>query len=163
MIKIFKLLLISLFVNHSMPNEGSSIAEFVSAKDGDTINYRLAGDSKIRVGRLAFIDCPELKQDYGDIALAYTFLELSKDKAFVCTIKKKDLYNRDLIVVEYSGGNLNNNLVRLGLAWIPCSIKNKQIKDLESWARNCRVGLWSKDNPVEPWNYRKLEKIKKCS
>ena len=69
----------------------------------------------------------------------------------------KDQYGRliaDIIVNEVS---LNEELVRVGLAWWyqKYSPNNQTYKQLEDNARQKQIGLWSDENPVPPWDFRK--------
>lgn len=119
--------------------------------DGDTfiiINH-VVDNRKSRV-RLAYIDAPEIKQDYGKESKQFC------EKLIGCKVKivysKKDRYGRILGEVFDHSISINKLLVANGLAW---SYKNKEYKVLESWARENKMGLWSQNNPIPPWEFRK--------
>ena len=54
------------------------------------------------------------------------------------------------------GRNLNQELVRAGLAWWYQQYARREsaMRDLKE-ARDAKRGLWSDPKPVEPWEWRK--------
>jgi endonuclease YncB( thermonuclease family) len=55
------------------------------------------------------------------------------------------------------GRNLNQELVRAGLAWWyrQYGCREMVLRDLEQEARAAKRGLWSDPKPVEPWEWMK--------
>ena len=129
----------------------------VGVRDGDTIVILF--DGKPLVIRLAHIDCPELKkkQPFGAAAKKFT-----SDFCFgkMVRVENDEKFDRNqrLIGVVYNqnGINLNRQLVKAGLAWHFRKYSSDQVyAQLEITARNNRIGLWSENNPVPPWDWRK--------
>jgi len=69
-----------------------------------------------------------------------------------------DRYGRTVGVVTLPGKvNLNQELVKQGMAWWykQYAPRSKELPKLEEQARKAKIGLWSKPNPVPPWEFRK--------
>lgn len=130
----------------------------IGVKDGDTIV--LLVDGKPLTVRLNHIDCPEKKQDYGSKAKYFV-----SDRCFdkMITLKhnnKYDRYNRLLAEIILSNGdNLNKELVRNGLAWnYKKYSSDKDYNAIELKARQNKIGIWSYEDPIAPWDWRKKKK-----
>jgi endonuclease YncB( thermonuclease family) len=126
----------------------------VSVVDGDTINI-MHGDTKEKVIFFG-IDCPEIGQDFGDQARKFT-----DDRCYhqVVTIEDhgKDSKGRTIGVVMLADGtNLNQDLVKQGLAWWSDKYapNDATLKQLHANAKSQKIGLWSAPNPVPPWIFR---------
>ena len=127
----------------------------VAISDGDTIRVMHNGASE-RI-RLWGIDCPEMKQPFGTRAKQFT-----GDLAFgqVVTVKVHDIdrYKRTVgEVMLPDGRNLNQEIVRAGLAWWYQQYARSEtvLRDLEQEARAAKRGLWVDPKPAEPWEWRK--------
>lgn len=135
-------------------------AKVVSVHDGDTITVERA-QMLYRV-RLYGIDCPELSQDFGEQARAFV-ADFVLNRDVVVYVKNIDLYGRQVAIVYVHGKSLNEELVARGFAWKYISFcKVKKIcgkyGQLESFAKENKLGLWYSDNTVPPWQYRKSKK-----
>ncbi|WP_269686008.1 thermonuclease family protein [Flavobacterium lacustre] len=127
----------------------------IGVKDGDT--FVILFEGKEQVVRFAHIDCPEKKQPFGKKAKYFV-----SDICFGKNIKlihenKYDRYKRLIaeIILE-DGTNLNKELVKQGLAWhFKKYSDNLEYSNLEIEAKNYRIGLWSEENPIAPWEWRK--------
>jgi micrococcal nuclease len=127
----------------------------VGVKDGDTFVILIDGNEQ--VVRFANIDCPEKKQPFGKKAKYFV-----SDMCFGKNIKlihqnKYDRYKRLIaeIILE-DGTNLNKKLVKQGLAWhFKKYSDDLEYSNLEIEAKNNRIGLWSEENPIAPWEWRK--------
>ncbi len=155
-----KLILISLFLftqtscwNNSQIEYKTIIGKAVKIVDGDTFDLLLDDKSTLRV-RLNAIDCPEKKQDFGQVAkeglATYIFgktvkvLELSKDR-----------YGRTLGDVYVGSMYVNLQLVEDGLAWRYVKYSDSKILTAaEERARTARKGLWALEGAVPPWEFR---------
>jgi endonuclease YncB( thermonuclease family) len=129
-------------------------ASVVAVHDGDTISVR-AGRRTIRV-RLSGVDCPEARQPFAARAKRFT-----SDRVFGRTVRVEghglDTYDRLLARIVVDGEDLNEALVRAGLAWhYPFGTPDPRLEDAERAARAARTGLWSDAAPVPPWRWRKL-------
>lgn len=129
--------------------------KIIGIKDGDTFVVLISGQEQ--VVRLEHIDCPEKKQPFGSQAK-----KLASDLCFgrYVELKHNNKYdrNRRLIaeIVLLEGLNVNQELVRKGLAWHYKKYSDNDIYSaLEIDARNRHAGIWSQPNPIAPWDWRK--------
>ena len=135
------------------------IGKVVGISDGDTITV-LENRTQYKI-RLYRIDTPELHQDFGNRAK-----QLTADLAFGRQVKvvKKDIdrYDRIVGIVYVRDVCLNEALVKNGLAWVYrryCTIPIcGSWLELESQARNGKIGLWSHPNSVAPWEFRRKKR-----
>lgn len=139
--------------NNSTKIPDNFIGKVVGVKDGDTIEVLFEGKSQTI--RLVDIDCPEKKQAFGSKAKQFTS-DLCFDKEVnVESNGKRDRYERILGTVYIENKNLNQELVKAGLAWHYKKYSDKQIfADLEQTARENKIGLWADSNPIAPWDFR---------
>ena len=131
----------------------------VAVSDGDTLTVEpIEGGDRAKV-RLHGIDAPELRQPYGESAKTFTLnMTLFKVIDVQPTPQGNDRYGRIVGIVEIPGtGILQELLLEAGLAWVYPAF----CKDCGTWetiqerARGQRKGLWTEDNPIEPWEWRK--------
>lgn len=126
----------------------------VGVKDGDTIEVLYEGKSQTI--RLMDIDCPEKKQAFGTKAKQFTSDFCFNKEVRVESNGKRDRYKRILGTVFANNKNLNEELVKAGLAWHYKKYSDEQIfADLENIARENKIGLWTDPNPTAPWDFRK--------
>ncbi len=153
------LLLISLTVSagiltaQSLSLEG----EVVHVADGDTLDVRRDGGEELTI-RLDGVDCPESNQPYGDRAEAFLRARVLGEQVRV-EIVDKDRYGRYIGIIEISrnGRELNSALVDAGLAWWyrRYAPDKQHLERLEDEARRAGKGLWSQENPIAPWDWRR--------
>lgn len=127
----------------------------IGVKDGDT--FVLLIDGKEKVVRLAHIDCPEKGQPFGSKAKLYVS-DLCFGKYITLIHKNKYDRNKRLVseIILGDGTNLNKELVKNGLAWHFKKYSNdSEYAELETIARQERVGLWYDNGPIAPWEWRK--------
>ncbi len=126
----------------------------VKVSDGDTFVV-LQNKREYKI-RLDGVDCPEAKQAYGNKAKQFTSLQIFGKQVKV-SYSQKDQYGRYLGKVYYNGGkNLNNELLKAGLAWHYKHYNHDKIlAGLETAARKKRVGLWADRHPIPPWEFRR--------
>jgi micrococcal nuclease len=127
----------------------------VGVSDGDTISVLLKDNKQIRV-RLDGIDCPELHQAYGSKAKQYTSA-LVFHKTVDVIAHGIDSYGRTLGIITLNGINLNEELVRVGLAWAYVHYSSQYLP-LEKSARSKKIGLWTDNKPIPPWEFRHQHK-----
>ncbi len=128
----------------------------VSISDGDTFTL-LADNKQIKV-RLYGIDCPEKNQDFGYEAKVYLSGHVLSNTV---TVKKlgKDRYGRILGIVTADGENVNESLLKAGLAWHYKAYDNNPTwARMEQTAKNGKKGLWVKTNAISPWKFRKSKR-----
>lgn len=161
------LLLLSLIIVAGCTN-GKATAQskdcrVVAILDGDTLECVEAQLNqpkkvdKIKV-RLSYIDAPEKGQSFGAVAKK-SLSDMVYQKQVTLKIYGQDKYNRTLAEVFYNDTNVNQQMVRLGMAWAYRDFKPSQAYiELENQAKNSRLGLWSEPSPVEPSKWRKEQK-----
>lgn len=132
----------------------------VRIKDGDTFVFQDSVGVNYDI-RVAGIDCPEKKQEYGDFATAYTTIQIL-NKDVKVQIIDKDLYQRNIAYVFYNvekqKKNLSYELIRNGLAWHfkqYSKDRRNYLTGLENKARKDSIGLWINPNSIQPWIFRK--------
>ena len=118
--------------------------------DGDTLEI-LQDKKTVRV-RLANIDAPEKKQDYGRWSTDM-MKSLVAGKTVTVTYFQRDRYGRILgQVYAPDGMNVNQFMVRAGAAWVYEQYNTDPVLPvLQNEARQQKRGLWSDADPVPPW------------
>lgn len=133
----------------------------IGVKDGDTFEVLYDGEPE-RV-RLAEIDCPEKSQPFGNNAKQYASDLCFGKTVTVSSNGKRDRYGRVVgTVVTEDGTNVNEALVKAGLAWHYKDYSDSdELAKMEQQARLEKVGLWADKRPVAPWDWRKNKRKKK--
>ena len=125
----------------------------VAVHDGDTISIR-SSSSTIRV-RLVGIDCPEARQPYSARAKRFTS-QMVFGKTVTVHGEGLDRYDRLLGRVLVDGVDVNEALVRNGLAWhYQTGAGDRRLAEAEKAARAARAGLWADADPIPPWRWRR--------
>ena len=141
------------FLCSALSSFGQLTGRVVSIADGDTFRM-LVGKQQVRV-RLHGVDCPEKAQDFS-IAAKDLLSKLIFNKTVTVTKKDVDQYGRIIAIVNVGSINVNEELLRKGLAWhYTYYDKNPTWKVLEAQAKAKKIGLWSKSSPIAPWTFRK--------
>lgn len=165
-LKMFRILLVAVALlnntacSESQPKKNGSekkiICKCIGISDGDTITVLTRKKKQYKV-RLAHIDCPEKGQPFGKAAKQFTS-DFCFGKMVTVVYKGKKDRNGRIIgdVLDENGNNLNQSLVKSGLAWHFKKYSDEPIyTGLEETARTARLGLWQESNPVAPWEWRK--------
>jgi endonuclease YncB( thermonuclease family) len=122
---------------------------FISSHDADTCKVIFNGSPT--TVRLALLDAPELKQEYGPEAKAKLNSLLYK-KTLTLSARGTDKYRRTVGVLFADGKDVNAELVRAGYAW---SYYGKTYLPLQLEAQKAKRGLWKSKNPIiPPWEFR---------
>jgi endonuclease YncB( thermonuclease family) len=120
--------------------------------DGDTVSVTYKG-KEARV-KLAGVECPEEGQDFCEEAKNFTS-ELLLDKDLCIDIKELDHFGRLEARVTVNDRDASLEVLRAGLGW--CTKKyagDRSFSQAESEAKEKKLGIWSKPDPVPPWTYR---------
>ena len=151
-LKLFLIILIALF---SLSAQTEIIrGKVIKIADGDTLTLLTDSNKKIKI-RLAGIDTPERKQSFGNTA-KNALAKLVFHKKILIEKQTKDRYGRTIGVVFLNNKNVNNELVRQGMAWVYKKYTdNKILYELEAQAKTRRIGLWADANPIAPWDWRR--------
>ena len=148
---LFGALLISL-VSNAEYLESLKIKKVV---DGDTVHVFYQDD--VYKIRLTEIDAPERDQPYGVNSTKY-LKGLLKEGRVDVDISGTDRYGRKLGRLYWQGMDINRELVSAGYAWVYDQyVTDNSFYENQSKARNSKKGLWEDQNPLEPWNWRKLK------
>lgn len=68
----------------------------------------------------------------------------------------KDRYKRTIAWVYIDGKNLNEELIKSGLAWhYKKYSSDKNLAEMEIQAKRHHIGLWADPRPVAPWKFRR--------
>ena len=121
--------------------------------DGDTVKIEYQNKT-IKV-RLAGIDTPELKQEFGQESK-----KAQEDKVPNKTVyidgDKKDRYGRLIADIKIGSRWINKELVEEGYAWhYKQYSKDQELTEAEANAKKEAKGLWISHNPMPPWEYRR--------
>jgi micrococcal nuclease len=130
----------------------------ISIADGDTFTLLTSENQQIKI-RLHGIDCPEKKQPYFANAKTFTSERVFGKKVVVKEMGK-DRYKRIIgMVNSEDGSNLNEALLKAGLAWhFKKYDTNASWASMEQAARLAKKGLWANPNAIAPWECRKTKK-----
>lgn len=135
----------------------------VGIKDGDT--FEILYDGQPERVRLAEIDCPEKSQPFGNNAKQFASDLCFAQQVTVTVHGKRDRYGRIVgTVVTADGVNVNEALVKAGLAWHYKQYSDSEtIAAMERQARLQQAGLWGDKRPTPPWEWRKNKRKHKRS
>lgn len=154
---VFLLLFIFLSVVYSKDAPEVITGFIIKVYDGDTATMiSCAGDThKIR---LAKIDTPELKQEFGKQAKACLADKILNQRVHL-HILARDMYRRDVGEIYQAGQSVNRQLVEEGCAWVYEAYNDDEtLMMLQEKARLEKKGLWAADQPMPPWTWRKMRK-----
>ena len=125
--------------------------------DGDTVKIEYQNKT-IKV-RLAGIDTPELKQEFGLESKKALEDKVLNKKVYIDG-DKKDRYGRLIADIKIGSRWINKELIEEGYAWhYKQYSKDLELAESELNAKKEAKGLWISHNPVPPWEYRKKIKI----
>lgn len=147
------LILLPLFPSHSF---GTSFrAKVIGVEEGDMITILHSG--AVTSIHLSEIDCPENDQAFGRKATAFTS-DLVLERVVTILLKETKLGKRTGgEVLLLNGRSLNRELLNAGLAWWNWKDSTDMtLGEVEQTARKKRIGLWSDNNPIPPWEFRTL-------
>jgi len=145
----------------------------VNVSDGDHLTVNNNG-TEIFV-RLYGIDAPEISKvrrkdksqsKHGQPFAGKAFMELSNKvlhRQVTLEIMRTDHHEQVIAVVFLENRNINLEMVTAGWAWASRSSKKHpeqlEYQEAEKHARSERTGLWSQNDPLPPWEFRKQRKM----
>lgn len=134
--------------------EGILKGKVVSVADGDTVTLLTDNNERVKV-RLLGINAPERGQDFGTKARQH-LNDLCYQKYVTVRYSEKDQYERILGVLYVGDMNINEEMVRQGLAWYYSHFVNDhRLDSLEQLARKEKLNIWSMKDPLSPYEFRK--------
>lgn len=128
-----------------------------SIVDGDTYDILIEDNKKIRI-RMEGIDAPETGMPFSQVSKNYLG-KLCFNKNVKVNVT--DLDNKRYIGFSYldDGTELSHEMIRAGLAWHFTKYNtDKDLATLEIEARDAKIGLWKDNNPMPPWENRRLHR-----
>jgi len=125
--------------------------------DGDTFDIERGQTGEEVTIRLYGIDTPESDQPHGEKATQALENLIGGE---MVEIEKVEIghYGRTIALAYEGGRPINEELVRLGHAWVYDRYCDRAVcrgwDRMESRARKKERGLWASQDPVPPWEWR---------
>lgn len=149
-----------------LPFEASGT--FVKNHDGDTLTLDVPDRGQMTI-RLSGADTPETGQAHWKKARDH-LKQLLRGTPTTVWRYKKDRYDRDVCHVFVGETDVGLELIRGGYAWFASPFAKEltasqqaSYPDAERQSREHRMGLWELDDPMPPWECRKLRRAgQKC-
>ena len=131
-------------------------ATVIRIVDADT--YQVLSNAKVFTVRLANVDAPELKQNFGAEATQLVS-ELIYGKQVIIEVQGKDRYNRTIASITINGKALDSILISNGWAWHYAEYNHeKKLAAYQNEAVKFKMGLWycGSNKVCPPWVFRSL-------
>lgn len=132
----------------------------VGISDGDTITVLNDNKEQLKI-RLSGIDAPENGQAFGK-ASKERLSALVYGKIVEVTPVTTDKYGRTVAKIHVSDLDVEEEMVRSGMAWVYPKYCLEPIcdqwMDIQISAKSTRIGLWVDQAPVPPWEWRHNKK-----
>jgi endonuclease YncB( thermonuclease family) len=133
------------------------VVEVTQVENGDTLEV-LWNDDR-RTVRLFGTDAPENGQSYFARARDLATALAAGENVQLVPVEERD--GTMLVRIRLPDGReLNQVMVRNGLAWYVESSGATDLARLEQRARDERRGLWSESQPRPPWEYRQVASLR---
>lgn len=145
--------------NNPTLKKGSTVSgKVISIIDGDTYDALLQGNKTIRV-RMEGIDAPEKGMPFYQKSKKY-LSSLCFGKQIVIKITGVDNHERFLAFSYLEDGKeISQEMIKAGFAWhFKRYNSDSEFSKLELQAKTLRKGLWIDENPMPPWENRKLHR-----
>lgn len=138
----------------------------INVHDGDTVTLLDGTNKKFHI-RLAGIDAPELKQEFGNVSQQnLSRMVLGKDVSIFWD--KVDRYGRTVGTIKLEGRDINIEQVKAGMAWHFKKYAEEQnpvdrvtYAAAEEKAHAAKLGLWANEDPMRPGDWRAGVKAKR--
>lgn len=154
MMLLRSLLLVSLLFAGGVAQGAEFFAKVIAVLDGDTVLIKRGnGLKKIR---LAGIDAPEKAQTFGETSRC-SLADMVLGKQVKVVSDAIDQYGRMVARLGVDGLDVNAEQLRRGMAWEYSRFHNdRAMLALQEEARRAPRGLWALNDPMPPWEWRKL-------
>lgn len=137
-------------------NTNSITCKIVGVSDGDTATCLDNGQRQIKI-RFAGIDAPEKRQEFGEKS-KQALSNMIYSKTVQLNIENTDRYGRTVATVYVGDTNVNEQMVRDGMAWAYREYGGDKYAEYEAQARKDKLGLWAHPNPIYPSDFRKAKR-----
>lgn len=134
--------------------------ELVRVFDGDSLIVRSSNGNEIEI-RIHAIDAPERRQPYAN-ASRRALRELLEGEEIVVMEHSRDRYDRVIAKLMVDGRDAGLEQIEGGFAWHYRQFASQQSREdrslyatAEAKAKERRIGLWARNNPIPPWEYRR--------
>ena len=155
-----KLILIFILFLSNFANAKTIEGLVVGVADGDTITVLDQQKNTYKI-RLQGIDAPEKKQAFGEKS-KQSLHDLVHSKQVRIEYDKEDKYGRIVGKVTVDDVDVCLQQLVLGMAWHYKKYQNEQsasdravYSETELKAKSLKLGLWTDDSPMPPWEFRK--------
>lgn len=128
----------------------------VGIADGDTLTCLTDAKQQLKV-RLHAIDAPEKQQAFGQQAKKH-LSDLVYNQTVTLHITDTDRYGRTVADIQLGSLNVNQQMVKDGYAWAYRRYGGTRYAQEEKAARKAKLGLWRDANPIEPSQWRRMNK-----
>lgn len=163
--KVLRILAAATLLMPLLASADSIEGRVVKVSDGDTVTVLDAQKTQWKV-RLVGIDAPEKKMPFGQRS-KQNLSDLVFNKQVAIEYSKRDKYGRILGKIIVDGLDANLEQVKSGLAWHYKKYQKEQTEgdrtayaEAEERAKSAKLGLWSDNTPVPPWDWRRAQKAK---
>jgi len=149
------LLLICFLLTATVP--APNAVKVIAIADGDTFTV-LQDNKPLRI-RIDAIDAPEKGMPFAKASKKFLSALCFGKKVTIKSVTT-DRYGRTVARAILSNGkDISAEMIRAGYAWHYKKYSNDQaLSKLEIHARKNRVGLWKDENPIAPWEIRKMHR-----
>ena len=134
-------------------------AKVIRVVDGDSVNVISLLEKEELKLRLYGIDAPEWKQAYGKESKDALKGFLEPNTEITVKVLDKDRYGRLICELHLDNKDISVNewMVSEGNAWhyVKYAPEDINLQHAEKNARNNKLGLWSLETPIPPWEFRK--------
>lgn len=138
----------------STGNKKTITGKVIGISDGDTFRVLTERNETVKV-RLYGIDAPEKGQDYGTQS-QQQLSSLIFSKPIRVEQKNKDRYGRVVGIAFVDDLNVNEEMLKSGMVWHYRQYdKNERWASMQRDAQAQKAGLWNKQSPTPPWEWRK--------
>jgi endonuclease YncB( thermonuclease family) len=144
--------------NQQESNANSTSGKVIAIIDGDTYDILLDGNKTVRI-RMEGIDAPEKGMPFYRVAKKYLG-ELCFEKNVRLEIHDTDSRGRKIAFTYLDDGTeISHEMIKAGLAWHFTKYnKDEDLATLEVQARESKLGLWTDESPMPPWDNRSLHR-----
>ncbi len=131
----------------------------LSVYDGNT--FEISRDGQVHRILLSQIGAPARGQSFSKEA-RYALKQMVYGKKIHVIIEREDRMGRFIAHATVDKMDINAEMVKQGFAWVYRKYtEDKNLIALEDAARKSKIGLWSEEKPVAPWDYRRQQRTQR--